>query len=111
MKCPTGKVKFADQVAAEFYLAKLKKTSCRAVVPQRAYLCEYCNTWHLTSEPESPKQIDPQVVGFFITIPKEKWERKLRWIKKYQEKIREQKRVITDLMAQNKKLKQKVNSK
>lgn len=34
------KTSFRDEVAAEFYLAKLKKTSMRIKVPQRTYLCE-----------------------------------------------------------------------
>lgn len=47
---PCNKTSFRDEVAAEFYLAKLKKTSMRIKVPQRTYLCERCFKWHLTSQ-------------------------------------------------------------
>lgn len=46
------KVKFVDEVAAEFYIAKLKKTSMRKKTPLRAYLCPFCSSWHLTSRPD-----------------------------------------------------------
>jgi hypothetical protein len=48
------KVKFLDETQAMFYVAKLKKTSMREVIPQRAYLCEHCLCWHLTSTPNNP---------------------------------------------------------
>lgn len=44
------KVSFADEKSANDYLQRLSKTSIREVVPQRAYLCEKCNAWHLTSK-------------------------------------------------------------
>ena len=43
------KVSFATESDADFYIKKLKRTSKRAVVPMRAYLCEKCFNWHLTS--------------------------------------------------------------
>lgn len=46
------KVKFATQADAEFYIQKLKKTSTRSIVPERAYLCQKCFSWHLTSSPD-----------------------------------------------------------
>lgn len=46
------KVKFVDEVAAEFYITKLKKTSMRKKTPLRAYLCPFCSSWHLTSRPD-----------------------------------------------------------
>jgi hypothetical protein len=47
------KVAFSDEKQALFYVDKLKKTSDRPVVPQRAYLCQKCNNWHLTSKQEN----------------------------------------------------------
>lgn len=49
MEYECSKVKFATEVAAQIHIAKLKRTSNRDKIPKRAYLCEYCNTWHLTS--------------------------------------------------------------
>lgn len=43
------KVSFANEKYADFYINKLKKTSKRKVIPVRAYLCEKCFSWHLTS--------------------------------------------------------------
>ena len=47
MKC--NKTYFATEEAALFYIEKLKKTSVRDRVPRRAYLCQNCLKWHLTS--------------------------------------------------------------
>jgi len=47
------KVSFADEEQANFYIDKLNKTSKRVVVPQRAYLCNKCLNWHLTSKEEN----------------------------------------------------------
>lgn len=47
MNC--GKVYFANEQNALFYIDKLQKTSCRKKKPVRAYLCEKCLNWHLTS--------------------------------------------------------------
>ena len=43
------KVSFCDERYANEYIAKLNKTSQRKLKPVRAYLCEKCFTWHLTS--------------------------------------------------------------
>lgn len=47
MKCK--KTHFADEKQAQFYIDKLKTTSNRSIKPIRAYLCEKCLNWHLTS--------------------------------------------------------------
>ena len=50
------KVKFIDEEFANQYIQKLNKTSKRRLKPVRAYLCEKCLTWHITSiESISPK--------------------------------------------------------
>ena len=46
-KC--NKVYFLDEKQANFYIQKLNKTSSRDLKPVRAYLCECCLNWHLTS--------------------------------------------------------------
>ena len=43
------KVYFADEKNANAYIEKLNKTSYRKLKPIRAYLCEKCFNWHLTS--------------------------------------------------------------
>jgi hypothetical protein len=43
------KVSFSDEKTALYYIDKLKRTSVRTIVPHRAYLCEKCFCWHLTS--------------------------------------------------------------
>jgi hypothetical protein len=49
------KSSFKDQESANKYILKLQATSKRDRIPQRAYLCEKCNTWHLTSKPDYNK--------------------------------------------------------
>lgn len=44
-----NKVRFIDEKFALKYIDKLNKTSCRERKPVRAYLCEKCLCWHLTS--------------------------------------------------------------
>lgn len=46
--CP--KTYFATEKEALNYIEILKKTSCRDKIPKRAYLCQDCLTWHLTSQ-------------------------------------------------------------
>ena len=53
VKCK--KSSFKDQESANKYILKLQATSKRDRIPQRAYLCEKCSTWHLTSKPDYNK--------------------------------------------------------
>jgi predicted RNase H-like nuclease (RuvC/YqgF family) len=46
------KVSFINEDFALQYIKKLKETSVRTKVPSRAYLCEVCLNWHLTSKGE-----------------------------------------------------------
>lgn len=48
------KVSFINEDFAIQYIKKLKETSKRTKVPSRAYLCEICLNWHLTSSGEYP---------------------------------------------------------
>lgn len=50
-KC--NKVRFINETMAQLYIAKLKATSNREKIPKRAYLCEHCSAWHLTSSDEN----------------------------------------------------------
>lgn len=43
------KTSFRDEKYATEYLKKLKATSIRQKRPVRAYLCDICLNWHLTS--------------------------------------------------------------
>lgn len=53
-----SKVYFADEKNALLYIEKLHKTSVRDKKPVRAYLCEKCLCWHLTSiESKENRQI------------------------------------------------------
>jgi hypothetical protein len=49
------KTTFRDEKEALFYIDKLRKTSKRSVLPIRAYLCEKCLLWHLTSKDDKTK--------------------------------------------------------
>ncbi len=45
------KVTFGSEKDAEFYIHKLGKSSVRDTVPTRAYKCNKCGGYHLTSKP------------------------------------------------------------
>lgn len=51
------KTSFANEESANHYIKKLKKTSTRSVIPVRAYLCEKCHNWHLTSIPTKEQKV------------------------------------------------------
>lgn len=46
------KARFANEKAANEYIAKLQKTSTREILPARSYFCQ-CGAWHLTSSASS----------------------------------------------------------
>ena len=48
VKCK--KISFLNEAQAIFYIDKLRNTSTRTKVPTRAYLCQDCLNWHLTSK-------------------------------------------------------------
>ena len=43
------KVKFVNDQESLKKLSFIQEKSKRKVIPVRAYLCKYCNKWHLTS--------------------------------------------------------------
>jgi hypothetical protein len=49
------KVMYASEQLANQDIARIKQKSTRAKQPTRAYLCNICNTWHLTSIPDYKK--------------------------------------------------------
>lgn len=62
------KASFINEKFAQEYLNKLKQTSVRLKKPKRAYLCEHCLNWHLTSSPEEkddsvPDKRDKKIEG------------------------------------------------
>jgi len=56
-KVACTKTSFIDENFAMQYINILKKTSKRERKPVRAYLCEHCLTWHLTSTDPINKEI------------------------------------------------------
>jgi len=52
------KVVFANEDFALKYIKRLKESSTRQKIPQRAYLCEVCFNWHLTSSLEWNEEDD-----------------------------------------------------
>lgn len=51
------KVYFATEHDALFYISKINKTSNRAKKPVRTYLCNKCNSWHLTSSSDYKQEL------------------------------------------------------
>lgn len=51
-RCPTGKIRYRDRVAALMALASThrKDGSSRPKLERRAYRCPDCHGWHLTSK-------------------------------------------------------------
>jgi len=66
------KVSFINEDFAIQYLKKLKETSVRTKVPSRAYLCETCLNWHLTSKGDYNEDVKP------TKTPKAKLDNQLR---------------------------------
>lgn len=64
------KVSFIDEKFADEYITKLHKTSKRKLVPVRAYLCEKCLTWHLTSIKSSEPRVKEVIVEKIIKVNK-----------------------------------------
>lgn len=60
-----SKVKFATEKDALFSLKKITKTSDRKVIPIRAYECNHCGNWHLTSKTD---RFEDQVAPFKAEI-------------------------------------------
>ncbi|MCP2339565.1 hypothetical protein [Actinomadura rupiterrae] len=51
-RCPTGKVRFRDRIAATLALATIQRQGRpdRDKTEIRAYRCPTCSGWHLTSQ-------------------------------------------------------------
>jgi hypothetical protein len=57
--CP--KTRFATKADADFYIKKIQANPNKSgKVPVRAYLCNRCQTWHLTSQVDYVKQAEEQ---------------------------------------------------
>lgn len=48
--CPTGKIRFATLEAAELRLLEIEREPSTARIPSRAYACNDCGGFHLTSQ-------------------------------------------------------------
>lgn len=61
------KTSFVNELFANCYIDKLQKTSSRKLKPVRAYLCENCLNWHLTSivgfEEERYNNLERQIIN------------------------------------------------
>ena len=53
-KCKTGKKQFRDEIAAKLAMAVTVHSdrSTRNTAEKRAYSCNFCRKWHLTSQPK-----------------------------------------------------------
>lgn len=98
------KVAFSDEQQANYYIEKLNKTSSRKIIPKRAYLCEKCFNWHLTSKKEG------KTYEFLLKENenlKKKLEKKNELISEYSVRIEEvQKSVRARFSEDNKKINQ-----
>ena len=89
---PCKKTYFADEKTALQYVERLQNTSKRKVVPDRAYLCERCLNWHITSLPLKKEQTYKDLIVQHQNSLKSKNGRIKNLEKKelqYQERIRE----------------------
>lgn len=51
MTCPSGKIRYRDQLGARIALSGIRKKRTRRDKNERAaYQCPACNGWHLTSK-------------------------------------------------------------
>lgn len=50
-RCGSGKKRFRDHQSAVHALRRIKGGSSRDRVPAKAYECDWCGGWHLTSRP------------------------------------------------------------
>jgi len=86
------KTYFANEKIAMEYAKRLQQTSKRKVVPNRAYLCEKCLHWHLTSLPLAKEESLGKIIQDQQKALKERNGRIKNLEKKeiqYQERIRE----------------------
>jgi uncharacterized protein YlaI len=83
--CP--KTYFINEKYANEFINKLKATSQRIKKPVRAYLCDKCLNWHLTSKTEHQFDV----------------------LQQYKKELKQKNLQITDLLKQNKELRKKYN--
>lgn len=83
-----GKASFINQKYADEYIKKLKETSVRYKRPKRAYLCEACLNWHLTSSPEEKDDSIPDKRDKYIESLKKQVESLIKKNKNQQETIK-----------------------
>lgn len=49
--CPSGKRRYRDRIGAQLALAVINRRSGGRRRETRAYRCDTCRDWHLTSQP------------------------------------------------------------
>lgn len=105
------KVTFATEEFANEHIARLKEKSNRKVVPTRAYKCDKCGSYHLTSQPNWKAHIEnleTKISGLqdkIVTLEKENKTLKVGEIGKVMNRSVERKNTIAKRDAEIKKLK------
>ena len=82
------KASFSNESQAKFFIEKLIKTSTRVKTPKRAYLCDKCNNWHLTSIPDKDREYELSLEIKIIEL-KEELNTLQNALQKKNEKIRQ----------------------
>lgn len=55
--CKTGKRRFRDEIAARLALGNAVAVHRQdGTTPERAYRCQWCRGWHLTSQAYKPRK-------------------------------------------------------
>lgn len=102
------KVSFINEDFALQYIKKLKETSVRTKVPSRAYLCETCLNWHLTSKGEYPTEEKEKQTKAKTRFDNQIRDRDFK-IASLQKKLANAYDKITDLTRSNDELRKKAN--
>jgi len=87
------KTKFLDEQQAKYYIEKLNKTSIRDSKPVRAYLCDICINWHITSKKETKSPSEEIKIRNKIITNQVK---KIRYLKSKIEKLNKSNENITN---------------
>lgn len=63
---PCEKVRYGSKQFAEMDIVRIQSKSQRSKVPQRAYFCHECHSWHLTSQLSEIQMEDKQRIQFLL---------------------------------------------
>lgn len=101
------KSSFIDEKQALLFIEKKNKTSIRDIVPKRAYLCDKCLKWHITSLEnidvfEENKELKKQIKE--LTYNNLVLETRLKKIMSHLENLKKQNNNLVNFKKQNKDL-------